>query len=212
MDTLARKLERSSRVKENIAFFSLKSNSLQYCESRLESFASLLRELDSNIIEYVNQPTSIFYKRKNRLLRYTPDSLVRYSNREVVFEEVKPFSRTLDAAFIEKFQFLQNHFDNELGIPLILNTALSENHNVSRCNYELLYANLKRARRNDSSSIYKMILIGLPKKLTLSDLMKRCVQLSQSVNLAFEMIAVGIYAFSNATLFDINTVLELRHG
>jgi hypothetical protein len=212
MDTLARKLEGSSRVKENIAFNSYKSNSLQYCESRVEVYTSLLNEFKNKIGVYVNQPTSVFYERKKKIVRYTPDSLIQLVNGDVYFEEVKPICDANDPVFIEKFKFLRNHFENNLNVGLVLNTAKTEIRGFKYCNYEILYPHLKQAMRNNSLHIYKEISESLPRKLSFSKLIAECQYLTQSRSVAFEMIAIGMYSFSKTEELNGSTVLELLHG
>lgn len=209
MDTLARALERSSRVKENIAFYSDKSKSLQYCESRVEAYACYLREFDDDITDYVNQPTSIFYQRSNKLLRYTPDALVRYRNGDVNFEEVKPISKAITAEFADKFQFLQQYFESHLNVPLALNTAQTDSLGFRYCNYEILYPHLMQSKRNKLTHVYEDVAESLPKRLLLSELAAKCEQFHFSQDIAFEMIATGMYSFCKTKFLCGNSELEL---
>lgn len=90
---LSRVLTRYSRVKPTISFYSRKNRCMQYCESFLESDACLIREFDPNIVAYLTQPESFGYPVNGRLLRYTPDCLVKTRDRGFYYDEVKPITR-----------------------------------------------------------------------------------------------------------------------
>lgn len=210
MDTLARKLERSSRVKENIAFFSAKTNSLQYCESRLESKAVIFRDLSNCIRDFATQPTSIFYEFGGKILRYTPDALVRETSGDMYFEEIKPFEKTKSDEFIEHFRFLQNHFETELKVPLRLNIVKTEVPNFKYGNYEILHNYYKASRRKNFDHIYTEVSQSLGAQIVLDELISKCNQLQCSKDVAFEMIARGFYSFSPIEVLKGNSELELQ--
>ncbi len=208
MDTLARKLEKCSRVKENIGFFSKKTNSIQYCESRLERNAALLREFNPNILTYVTQPTSFFYRRNCKTVRYTPDALIKTVNDDFYFEEVKPFERMLTSNFREKFGFLTTHVKEVIGYPLILNSALSQNDCATIANYQQLYFFLF----TDLNVVDAKNLIGeIPIHTCIREIAEKTQQLKLPKCLGWQLVANGYYSYSNQNLLNANSPLELKN-
>lgn len=141
MGPYIRLLDNYSRVKPAATFLSFKTRCHQYCESYVEIDACITREFSPLIDTYITQPASFGYRLKDgsRLLRYTPDALVRTVCGQYYYEEVKPYNRTLSKKFERRFKFLQRLFETIIGVPLKLNYANTRHPNKSIANYELLY-------------------------------------------------------------------------
>jgi hypothetical protein len=209
MDTLARKLERCSRVKENVAFYSKKTKSFQYCESRTEADAALIREFAPCIKEYVTQPTSIFYKRNGKLLRYTPDALIKTVDNKIYFEEVKYFSDLEKDEIKEKYEFLSSHFKQNIGIPLFTNTALSNSNCLTITNLEILYPYLATPHTKQHKQQCLELVHSLPAETCIAEMSEKSKKLNFPVNLAWQVLANGFYTYSNNELISSNSNLEL---
>jgi hypothetical protein len=139
MKMLTRKLDKTSRVKPTIAFYSRKNRSMMLCESRLEADALLQLEFNDNVLRYVTQPCSVTYHNHDTPRRYTPDVLVAYRDGTYRFLEIKPYSKAEKDKFTAKLLTLQSYFLEEIGHPLELVTDKEIRVGKSAVNLRLLY-------------------------------------------------------------------------
>ncbi|MBN0989364.1 TnsA endonuclease N-terminal domain-containing protein [Amphritea pacifica] len=205
MTALARKLERCSRVKESIAFYSHKMRAMQYCESRLEANAALLREFDSNVVAYLTQPQSFGYRIRGKQVRYTPDALVKLINGRFIYEEVKDADELRKPHIASKYSYLSTIFNNVIGHPLHLNTALSESECFTIPNLQQLY-------------FYRCLPFALepalevanksPSSTCIAELQSCCKDLSLAPDLGWQLAAHGYYSFSNDEVLSAKSKLE----
>ncbi len=207
MDSLARKLERASLVKENISFYSHKTSSSQYCESRLEADAALLREFDPTIQKYVTQPTSIFYMKNGRKIRYTPDALVQTTDGKFYFEEVKPISLINTAEFKDKFSFLIRYFNEVIGYPLVINAV--EKDCATIANYQNLYFYQQQEMHEKDA---RKLLRNSPIQTCINELCAIAAAIKVDIALVWQLIARGCYHFNNKILMNKDTKLERKQN
>ena len=121
-----RRLDRHSRIKPTIGFFSHKMGRHLFCEGIAEQNALYAHEYDRSVISYNTQPCSVHYRFQGRReRRYTPDTLVKRhcpeADRPVFeYEEIKSAREAKRSEFRAKFLFLQDYFARKVGIPLLL--------------------------------------------------------------------------------------------
>ena len=208
--TLNRKLERCSRVKESIAFFSHKNQSMQYCESRLEANAALIREFDCTIVRYLTQPQSFGYKKNRRVLRYTPDALVQLLDGTFYYDEVKPFAIYQKTLVHHHYQYLVKLFDQIIGHPLRINTANSKYSNMLIPNLQRLYFFL---RQSFDITAAKELIQKLPSKsLCLAELASLCKQNGMQPSFSCQLVANQYFAIPTQELLLPTTQLEFIHA
>lgn len=206
VDTLARKLERQSLVKENIAFYSHKTQSLQYCESRLEASGGLLKEFNRKIASYVTQPTSFFYERDGKKYRYTPDTLVKTVHGTYYFEEIKPRWMIHTEKFRHKYSFLINFFERVIGYPLVLNPVL-EASNATIANYEMLYFHLRQKMDEDCA---QKLLQHAPAQTSVDELHSVATSLDIDDDVVWQLIARDHFSFNKEVLLNKTSLLERK--
>lgn len=141
-----RRLDRHSRIKPTIAFFSHKMRRHLFCEGTVEQNALYAHEYDRSVIRYNTQPRSVDYRFRGRgKRRYTPDTLVERRGPEAdrtvyEYEEIKSAGEAEKPEFRAKFLFLQDYFAREIGIPLLLRIGESPtNPSVLLCNQKFFY-------------------------------------------------------------------------
>lgn len=206
-DTLARKLERQSLVKENIAFYSHKTQSLQYCESRLEASSGLVKEFNREIKSYVTQPTSIFYQRDGKRYRYTPDSLVKTIHGKYYFEEVKPIWLIHTEKFQRKYSFLIKHFERVIGYPLIINPVLEASNTIA--NYEILYFHLRQKMDKDCA---RKLLQHAPAHTSIDEILSIAKSLDISEDVVWQLIARDHFSFNKEVFLNRKSELERKQN
>ena len=208
MSHLARKLERCSRVKESIAFYSHKNSSMQYCESRLEAHACLVREFNPSIKQYLTQPTSFKYEYKGKLLRYTPDALVQTTSDQFYYEEVKPQTIFNKPKNLEKYRHLQAEFDSKTGRSLVINHVVDDTESFKVENltylYPFLQLDLDQRLANAVTSNRDVLPVG--------ELVALAKQYSPDPALPMQLIAHGHYVFSSAKFLTTDTLLEASNA
>lgn len=206
MNELARKLERCSRVKESIAFYSHKMRAMQFCESRLEANAALLREFDPNIEAYLTQPQSFGYLISGKQVRYTPDALVKLKNGSFRYDEVKEADDLIKPHISSKYAYLTEIFAQTIGHPLHMNTALSESDCFTVPNLQMLY--LYRCQPIAEVPAFELI-NDVSASTCIAELQGRCNALSFPPELSWQLVAHGHYRFSNNEVLSANSELEL---
>jgi hypothetical protein len=92
-------------------FPSRKMGRMIHWESQLERDAVLLLEFSLRVIEYREQPFTIYYTANGDSRRYTPDFEVTLDSGEIIVAEVKPAKRIQEPALKEKFGHIQEHFN-----------------------------------------------------------------------------------------------------
>lgn len=206
MNDLARKLERCSRVKESIAFYSHKMRAMQYCESRLEANAALLREFDPKIEAYLTQPQSFGYQIRGKQVRYTPDALVKLIDGTFRYDEVKEADELSKSHIARKYAYLATIFDEKIGHPLYLNTALSESDCFTIANLQQLY--FYRCLTVSEEPALELV-HSVSASTCISELQSQCDALSLPPELSWQLVAHGHYRFSNDEVLSANSELEL---
>lgn len=205
---LTRKLDRYSRVKPTIYFHSLKSRSHQFCESQTEVSAALDREFDPNVDTYVTQPESFEYKFLGKTRRYTPDALVKNADGSFFYEEVKPYERTQCPKFKAKMAYLQPLFLEQVGHPLVVNTARTERKKDAYfANLELLYPFRGEVISSDLKSAFESLVSGKPELL--SSWIDRLVAIGSHIVDAWRMVAHGLFTYDRSKLISTSSVVEV---
>jgi len=204
---LLRKLDKTSRVKPSIAFYSEKNKCMQYCESKLEVDALYKLEFDGLVKRYLTQPCSFKVKVAGRFRRYTPDVLVETTDGSFFFIEVKPFAETLKPSWIEKEVALDDFF-NELGTSL----AVLTNHEIRFKklipNLELLYRYIDIAMDKNAN---QKILADIGQSCTLAALITACAAENKDAAYAWAMLAHQLFTFSNDTLLNKQSQLTTKN-
>jgi len=206
MDTLARKLERQSLVKENIALYSHKTQSLQYCESRLEASGGLVKEFEREIGSYVTQPTSIYYQRDGKKYRYTPDALVKTVHGKYYFEEIKPIWLINTEKFQRKYSFLIKHFERVIGYPLVIN-SVPEASNDTIANYEILYFHLRQKMDGDCA---RKLLQHTPAQTSVDEMLSVATSMDIAEDVVWQLIARDQFSFNREVLLNRQSLLERK--
>jgi hypothetical protein len=121
--TLARQINKATIAKIARNSYSLKSSSMQYMESMLESDISLTLDFDKNVKSYITQPDSfINTSNEHGWRRYTPDICIEYADGTHEFVEVKPKCKTLSDKFKAKFELHSRIVFERTGVKLVLFT------------------------------------------------------------------------------------------
>ena len=205
---ILRKLEKTSRVKPTIAFYSYLNAAMMFCESKLEMDALMKLEFDESVESYVTQPASYAYQFNGRLTRYTPDILVKYKDGRYVFVEVKPFARTQSERFIAKFNRLTLMFNDVIGHPFELWTCRDIRKAKRIPNLEQLYVFLNE---NLDDDINLLVLKDLNKAPTIcvSDVEDKVAEYGQSPHYAWTMVAYKFFTFNNTKQLTRRSTLEI---
>jgi hypothetical protein len=205
---ILRKLEKTSRVKPTIAFYSYLNSAMMFCESKLEMDALMKLEFDDSVESYVTQPASYAYRVGGRLTRYTPDILVKYKDGRFVFVEVKPFAKSQSKRFTAKFNRLLQMFNETIGHPFELWTCRNIRKEKRIQNFEQLYVFLNEALDDD---INARVLTDLKKSpdIRVSHLESVVAEYGQSPHYAWSMIAHQLFTFSNTNLLTRRSTLEI---
>jgi len=205
---ILRKLEKTSRVKPTIAFYSYLNSAMMFCESKLEMDALMKLEFDDSVESYVTQPTSYAYRVNGRLTRYTPDILVKYKDGHFVFVEVKPFARTQSERFIAKHNRLVQMFNDTIGHPFELWTCRDIRKAKRIPNFEQLYVFLNE---NLDEDINQRVLKDLHKvsNICVSDVEDTVAEYGQSPHYAWTMVAYKFFTFNNTRQLTRRSTLEI---
>lgn len=205
---ILRKLEKTSRVKPTIAFYSYLNSAMMFCESKLEMDALMKLEFDDSVESYVTQPTSYAYHVNGRLTRYTPDILVKYKDGHFVFVEVKPFAKSQSKRFIAKFHRLFQMFNETIGHPFELWTCRNIRKEKRIQNFEQLYVFLNEALDDDINARVLKDLKKVP-DIRVSHVESVVAEYGQSPHYAWSMIAHQLFTFSNTNLLTRHSTLEI---
>lgn len=205
---ISRKLEKTSRVKPTISFFSRKNSSMMFCESYLEVNALLKFEFDETVESYLTQPGSTQYLLDGVLRRYTPDVLVKYIFGDFVFWEIKPYKKTLSEKFLNKFEQLTSHFKDELNQPLRLMTSNEIKKGKSAANLSQLYPFLDWYQDElINQRVTSEVAVKL--KITVQDLEMLVADYGQSPEYAWSMLAHKHFKFDETRLLIRTSTLEI---
>jgi len=183
---------------------------MQYCESRLEANAALIREFDRNIVRYLTQPQSFGYKKKRRQVRYTPDALVQLQDGTFYYDEVKPFAIYQKTLVHEHYQYLAKLFDQVIGHPLKINTANSKESNMQIPNLQRLYFFLRQ--RFDRTAAEDLIPKLPSKSICLAELASLCKKNGMQPNFGLQMVANQYFAIPTQELILPTTHLEVIYA
>lgn len=162
--TKDRKLPKANLFRPINEFYSVKNKRTLFCESNLEKDALKYLEFKPDVDRYMTQPKSFEWLCNGRRLRYTPDILVKYTNGSFEFIEVKPYKKTKDANFADKFLSLTETFNEWQAAPLILLTCQKVRATDDHIRRNHLYRFLKRtAIPHQMQNIGEQVLsTGLP--------------------------------------------------
>lgn len=207
-DIHVKKLDRKSRIKPTIKFYSYKNNIMLFCESYFEMDCCLYREFDSDVLAYTTQPMTYSYDYYGKTRTYTPDALVKYKDGTQEFEEIKPLQKTQDKKFIDKFEFLKALHQTIIKVPLVLNTGKFESQ-VHKVNCYQLYNCLAMPF---DMVYWKEFFDYLPYHLTLKNLQAFLKQSSFDGMTAFQLIANGFYLANLNVNLSTESILEKNHG
>ncbi len=196
-------LDKYSRVKPSIAFYSKKNNRQMFCESRVEVGALYELEFDPNIRRYQTQPDSFSYTRNGARRRYTPDLLCEDQKGNFWFEEIKSWRGANEAGFQEKHHFLTQLFADVIGHPLKLRVSNSTYHCPWRRNLLFLYRYLGYAFSNAIYSVLKSIETPQPIRNILA------AQRSEKLHAdsVYAGLAQGLLTFDKFRKVDLQTVV-----
>ncbi len=209
MNPLARQLEKCSRVKESIGFYSLKTKKVQKCESRKELYACLLREFDRNVVSYLTQPQSFGYVIDGKTRRYTPDALVKTSDGKYHYEEVKPTSDLEKPHVREKYSYIQQEvFEKEIQRPLYLVGIDEQGDDFTAKNCEYLYPFLQLSLNENEAN---QAVQDLGSTVSLKELFEHCSTKRHSREFAIQLIANGFCSFPTHEFINPNSTLEVFH-
>lgn len=202
-----KKLDRKSRIKPTLHFFSRKNNRMLFCESYFEAECCLFREFDSNVIAYATQPITYSYDYYGKSRSYTPDALVQYKDGYSEFEEIKPITEALKQKFIDKFEYLKVVHNEVIKIPLILNNGRFKS-NTHKVNCEQLYNCLAMPFDSDYwNDNYEYF----PQSVSLFDLQQYLINSDLYANIAFQLIARGLYLTDLKIKLSPTSKLEKNH-
>lgn len=117
---MRKNIDRYSRIKPSISFYSYKNASFQFCESQNEARVCLALEFDDSVVAYRTQPASYSYELHGQTRRYTPDLLILDPEESYRYEEIKSPKSANDPKFRKKFAYLVRLFQYTIQVPLIL--------------------------------------------------------------------------------------------
>ncbi|GAD02652.1 hypothetical protein AALB_2732 [Agarivorans albus MKT 106] len=120
--SLNRKIGKASMMKIARFDYSIKTGTLQYMESMLESDVCLLLDFDDEVVSYTTQPDSFMnHSKEGNWRQYTPDLLIQYS-RHFDHGEVKPEAKTYSDEFQKKHALHESIVKEQTGTELKLFT------------------------------------------------------------------------------------------
>lgn len=201
---MARKnLDRFSRVKPTINFYSKKNRSLMFCESFVEEGALYEIEFDPTISRYVTQPISYQLYRAGNKRRYTPDILVKSSNGHFWYEEVKCEEEAKDPSFIADHNFRSLTILEMTGIPLKLRVSEAPHRSVYQENLKYLYDYLGYAF--DQQELLRIKEIDRP--MILKDVFDRLLSPGSNRFFIFAALAQGLLGFDKHVRVDEDLIV-----
>ncbi len=133
-----RNLRKASPNKNVFKFASTKNGEAVLCESSLEFDACFHHEYNDSVKSFKSQPEGFRYMFNGKYLPYTPDMLLELHDRSYCFHEYKPFSRTQDFEFQQKFD-AKRVAAQAIGIPLYLITDKQIRAQVTLDNLKLIH-------------------------------------------------------------------------
>jgi len=133
-----RNLRKPSANKNIFKFASTKINDMIMCESSIEFDACFYHEYNDDIEHFESQPEGFHYYFEGCRRPYTPDSLIKYKDNILQYQEYKPLKKTLDQTFKAEFAEKQKA-SIALGIKLILVTDKQIRVNPILNNLKLLH-------------------------------------------------------------------------
>ncbi|WP_458734977.1 Tn7 transposase TnsA N-terminal domain-containing protein [Zobellella taiwanensis] len=204
-----RRLDRYSRIKPSIAFFSLKNGRMLYAESRLERDALYHLEFDISVMRYVTQPDTFAYQLNGADRVYTPDILVEYDGGRFEFIEVKPEEKTKIEKFSAKFSLLHQLFETQLLTPLTVWSS-SDIHAGERVkNYQRLYRYRRLPCPGEDARLLDEY---LPSSFSFKQLVEQCSLLRLPATLPMQLLAHRCYRFEMELPLLPETQLRRQHA
>ncbi len=207
--TLLRKLDKTSRVKPSINFYSHKLNALQYAESILEADGCLRLEFEPTIKRYLTQPFSFQLNINNRKSRYTPDVLVETIKGDFFFIEVKPMNVYQKEKNQIKFAQVKAFFEEELNVPFKVLTEKDIREGKLTQNLQQLYGFLALTIEKN---IVQKVIAKLPETLSVIVLEEVCAQVGKSAQYAWALIAQGYFNFEYEKLLTKSTSISINYS
>ncbi len=207
--TLLRKIDKTSRVKPSINFYSHKLKALQYAESILEADSCLRLEFEPTIKRYLTQPFSFQIKINNCKTRYTPDVLVENTEGDFFFIEVKPMSVYQKEKNQIKFAQVKDFFEEELNVPFKVLTEKEIREGKLTQNLQQLYGFLDIAI--DINTVQKII-AHLPEIISVKVLEQACAQEGKTAQYAWALIAQGYFDFDYEKLLTRITEISINYN
>lgn len=149
-----RKVNNTSEFISGIFESKKSQRDIQY-ESGLELKFILLMENFQQIKFYFEQPTTIYYQRKNIDFKYTPDFVIFLENSEAVIVEIKDFTGMVDIRVQRKVEALIDYC-KLYGFGLLLTNGHSTiNYLLSKnCNHDFENEILRRLNENGGRTIF----------------------------------------------------------
>ena len=206
---LLRKLDKTSRVKPSINFYSHKLKALGHAESILEMDAYLRLEFEPTIKRYLTQPYTFKLKINNRMTRYTPDALVEDTHGSYFFLEIKPERKVNEQKNKEKFSQVKSFFEDELNVPFKIITEKDIRADKLIPNLQQLYSFLNVALNKKATT---KIINALPEEITVKTLENvSCLQ-GQLAHYAWALIAHGYFNFNFEKMLTKSTLISINEN
>lgn len=204
-----RKLDRTSRVKPSINFYSHKLKALAYAESILEMDAYLRLEFETTVKRYLTQPYSFKLEINNKMTRYTPDALVEDIHGNHFFLEVKPETKVNEEKNKTKFLQIKSFFEDELNVPFKIITEKDIRSDKLIPNLQQLYGFLNVAL---NKKVTTKIMNALPEEITVKTLENiSCLQ-GQLAHYAWALIAHGYFNFNFEKMLTKSTLISINES
>lgn len=201
-------LDRYSRVKPAINFYSKKNARLMYCESNTELGALYELEFDPSVARYQTQPETFSYRIKGQKRRYTPDTLIKTVYGQYYYSEVKPKEEAESAEFKRKFRLLERIFEDKIRVPLRLHIADAPYRCVRTGNAQYLYAHVDYALQEHELDALERL--AFPSKL--GDALKSLREQGYGTRPLYAALAQNLIEFDKELPINRWTQLEALCG
>jgi len=205
--SLSRRLDKTSRVKPTIAFYSYLNKAAIFAESFNEKRAMTLFELNENVGSYIAQPLSFWIEYDSRKRRYTPDLLVKYKDGTYKFFEIKDSKGASCQEFKAKFSIIEKIFKEVVGTPIELLVRDEIQPGKSSANQDVLlqFRSIKMRKKLN----YKIKLDFKSTKQTLLDLFDVVKLHKQKTSYAMAMLSHNEFTFDLTKMITHSTLLQV---
>lgn len=200
---LKRKLDKTSRVKPSMLFYSQKNLSMQYAESLTELHSQLTLEFDETVKVYLSQPATFYICIDGKTVPHTPDIMVVLVSGEVVFIQVKPASVAFSGKYKAKFEQMETFFEQELGTTYLLFTEQRFNQGKYIENLQMLYPFLSPA----PEETHRNVIRDVSNPMTIEELETMCIEAGYSKANAWSLIANGHFEYDNTAILTTQSTI-----